>query len=128
MVGTVRLKLRGKRGQTVTTCVSSNGTTCATNNSWQNGWIVFTDVNNDATVDPGDTILRVQSGFAASDTFIASNNVSFVSFNREGFASGLANGTLITLHAPIPTQASTRCLSLTLVGLMAVKTYGGTCL
>ena len=52
-----------KEGQTVTVCVSSNGATCAgaAVSTWQNGWIVFSDVNNDHTVDAGDAILRVQS-------------------------------------------------------------------
>lgn len=117
-----------KEGQTVTVCVSSNGTACdgpgATN--WQNGWIVFSDVLNDYQVDPGDPVLRVQSAFTGTDTFTASNNVSYVAFNREGFATGpgIANGAMITLHAAVPNSASTRCLSLSLLGLMTVLTAG----
>ena len=121
-----------KEGQTVTVCVSTDGKTCSgANNAWQNGWVVFSDLNNDQKVDAGDTVLRVQSTFTGTDTFIASNNVAAVTFNREGFASnaGIAAGTLITLHAATPRSASTRCLSVTLVGLATVLTYDGvTCL
>jgi len=115
-----------KEGSTVTVCVSSDGATCSPGaTTWQNGWIVFSDVNADGTVDAGDQILRVQSAFAGNDTFIASNNASYVTFNREGFASSadVANGTLITLHATPASNSSTRCLNVSLVGLMAVQTY-----
>ena len=122
-----------KEGQTVTVCVSTNGTSCSANNTnWQNGWIVFSDVNGNQQVDNGtDTVLRVQSVFTSSDTFVANNNVAAVTFNREGFATGggIANGAMIALHAKVPTNASTRCLSVTLVGLVSVVNYdGATCL
>jgi type IV fimbrial biogenesis protein FimT len=112
-----------KEGQTVTVCVSADGATCNGATTWQNGWIVFSDLNGDQTVDVGDTVLRVQSTFTSTDTFV-SNNVAAVTFNREGFAAGLGpNGSLITLHAATPSSASTRCLSLTTVGLMTVQIY-----
>jgi type IV fimbrial biogenesis protein FimT len=129
-----------KEGQTVTVCVLNNivTTTCAAvgTSTWQNGWIVFSDVNNDQTVDAGDAVLRVQAAFTGTDTFVANANISSVTFNREGFASangnGLANGlALLTLHAQTPNAASTRCLSVNMIGLLAVQTTttpGGTCL
>jgi len=115
-----------KEGQTVSVCVSSDGATCLANDTnWHKGWIVFSDPNGNATVDAGtDTVLRVQLPFGGTDTFVASNNASAISFNREGFAAGLANGTLITLHAAPVDNSSTRCLSVSLVGLMAIQTYG----
>jgi type IV fimbrial biogenesis protein FimT len=126
-----------KEGQTVTVCVSNNtGTGCLGPNvtTWHLGWIVFSDVNGDHTVANGtDAILRVQSAFTSTDTFTANNSAGgYVTFNREGFAAGPANGALITLHAVPTNNASTRCLSLTLVGLMTVQTYnqsinGATC-
>src|SRR5438874_1331083 len=61
-----------KEGQTVTTCVSTNGATCArgTNVNWGTGWIVFSDPNVNATPGAGG-VLRVQGAFAGSvpDTF-----------------------------------------------------------
>lgn len=119
-----------KEGQTVSVCVSTNGTTCASGSTaWQNGWLVFADKNGNGSIDNAtDVILRVQPAFPGNDTLVANNSISFVTFNREGFAAGLANGTLITLHAATPTAATTRCLSVTLIGLIAVQTYnGGTC-
>ena len=118
-----------KEGQTVSVCVSSNSTTCLASSAWQNGWIVFSDVNGNGQLGAGDTILKVQTPFSATDTFAASNNIEWITFNREGFAVGLpAAGALLTLHASPVNSSSTRCLSLTLVGMMTVLPYGGTCL
>jgi type IV fimbrial biogenesis protein FimT len=118
-----------KEGQTVSVCVSSNSATCLASSAWQNGWIVFSDVNGNGVLGAGDTLLKVQPPFSSTDTFNASNNIEFVTFNREGFAVGLpAAGALLTLHASPINSSSTRCLSLTLVGMMAVLPYGGTCL
>jgi type IV fimbrial biogenesis protein FimT len=115
-----------KEGQTVSVCVSSNGTTCLANSTaWNNGWIVFSDANGDGILQTanGDLLLRAQGTFSGADTFNANNNIGAITFNREGFAS-VTNGTLITLHASPAAQGSTRCLSVTLVGLITTKKYG----
>src|SRR5262245_19640151 len=89
-----------KRGQTVTLCISSNGTSCATGTSaWQSGWIVCADANGNATVDAGEAVSRRQTALTWGKTFTADNNVRAVTFNREGFATGLPAGTVtLTLH------------------------------
>jgi type IV fimbrial biogenesis protein FimT len=118
-----------KEGQTVTVCVSGDGASCNGDTTWQYCWIVFSDVNGDHTVANGvDAILRVQSPFTSSDTFTANNAVSYVTFNREGFATGagIANGALITLHANPTNNDATRCLAVTLVGLMTVQRHNQT--
>jgi type IV fimbrial biogenesis protein FimT len=114
-----------KEGLTVTACVSRDGATCdAGSTTWQEGWIVFQDLNNDQTVDPGDTVLRVQNSFAGTDTFVADNGVSSVTFNREGFATGPGGfpSSTVTLHDRTASAAWTRCLYITSTGLMATET------
>jgi len=117
-----------KEGIPVSVCVSSNSTACdgVNTNTWQNGWIVFSDANANATKDGNDVILRVQKPFSSTDTFVATNNVGAVTFNREGYANGIANGTLIQLHDATNTNSWTRCLSVNLVGMMVSQTYGTT--
>jgi type IV fimbrial biogenesis protein FimT len=44
-----------------TVCASSNGTSCEAV-SWDQGWIVFTDRDNDQAVDAGETIVASSSG------------------------------------------------------------------
>jgi type IV fimbrial biogenesis protein FimT len=122
-----------KEGQTVTVCSSSNSTsanpTCANSTSWRNGWIVFSDLNGNGVVDANEPILRVQRPFAVGDTFDANQGMQSVTFNREGFALGLNNTVTITLHAAVPTQGSTRCLAVTIVGQLTTETAGtGACI
>lgn len=122
-----------RRGQTVTVCASTDGATCSNGTAWQSGWLVFSNPNGDTNVDPGDTVLRAQAAFGGTDTFQASNNVGAVTFNREGFAVGIANGALVTLHDAANTATWTRCLAITRIGLMATQLYnvttnGFTCL
>jgi type IV fimbrial biogenesis protein FimT len=114
-----------KEGQTVVACISADGLSCTGGADWKNGWIVFSDVNNSGQVDAGETVLRVQSPFSGADTFIANPAVGAITFNREGFAAGLVNGTVIKLLTTPPSNTSTRCLSVTLVGLMAIVPYDG---
>src|SRR6185312_12491017 len=51
-----------REGQSVTACVaqstSSTSPSCAAagTTAWQKGWIVFSDVNNDQTIDAGDAV------------------------------------------------------------------------
>ena len=125
-----------KEGQTVTVCVSTNRTACTGGTAWEGGWIVFSDPNANATVDAGDTVLRVQGAFTGRvpDTFRADNNVGAITYNREGFATtavGFPN-TTITLHDSSANAAWTRCLWITPVGLLTTETpannRSGTCL
>jgi type IV fimbrial biogenesis protein FimT len=117
-----------KEGRTVSVCVSTDQSSCSTASpdlNWHKGWIVFSDVNGDGNIDTtnGDLLLRAQPTFKGTDSFSANNTISAITFNREGFAN-VTNGTLITLHASPAAQGSTRCLSVTLVGLMTTMKYG----
>ena len=119
-----------KEGQTVTMCSSNNGTTCAGTNTWSFGWIVFNDPNNNQLVDaPAEVVMRVQHAMGAGDTFVASNNIKSVTFNREGFAIGIPAGVLLTLHDSTANIAYSRCLKVTLIGQMSTQLHGtGACL
>ncbi|MDB6046822.1 MAG: putative typeIV fimbrial fimT-related pilin [Gammaproteobacteria bacterium] len=118
-----------KEGQTVTVCTSTDGATCANSTAWNGGWIVFSDTGTVGTVDGNDAILRVQNPFSppsasGGDSFQSSNNLAAVTFNREGFAQGLPNaGVILTLHDSTSNGGYTRCLSITLVGMMATQTH-----
>lgn len=81
-----------KQSHRVTMCKSADGATCAAaTGTWDQGWIVFSDLDHDAIVDAGDTVLRA-SGSAPNGVTIAGNvNVaSYVSFASDG-SSKLTN-------------------------------------
>jgi len=114
-----------KEGQNVTVCVSAGGASCDGTTTWQSGWIVYSNPTN-ATIPVVGSLLRIQNTFAGTDTFVASNAVSTITFNREGYAVGIANGTLVALHDSTATTAWTRCLSVTLNGMTQTARYNQT--
>lgn len=80
------------RGVPVTVCASDDGATCAGNETWSTGWIVFTDgvaptgdVNNGA--DP-DTVLRVFPALTGGSALNA--DAAFVAYRPNGFLANAA--------------------------------------
>lgn len=116
-----------KEGQTVSLCVSSDGTTCSGSTNWQNGWIVFPDPNLNVTPAAG-SILRQQTAFTGvtPDTLVPNTAVSSISFNRDGFAQSAGGGafpaTVLTLHEKTANSKYTRCLAVSVVGLAQTET------
>ena len=115
-----------KEGLSVGVCASTDGATCAGNNTWTYGWIVFADSAGNGTVANGEPVMRVQKGLTGSDTMTADNNTSYIVFNRDGFAYGLPGTVTFSLHGPGAKQQWTRCLSVNLVGRLATEVYGQT--
>ena len=83
-----------KRGQTVTICRSSDGSSCAANGGWEQGWIVFTDNDGDGTVDTSappvasdDQILRVWPALADGYTLRSAALPDNIRYNARGLAA-----------------------------------------
>lgn len=78
----------------VTVCASADGATCGST-SFDDGWIVFVDVDGDATVDAGDAVLRQFPAINASIdiTALDSSNTAtdFFTFAPTGMGTGNAN-------------------------------------
>jgi type IV fimbrial biogenesis protein FimT len=115
-----------KEGQSVTVCVSTNGTACTGGINWQNGWIVFLDPNVSKTVDAGEAIMRVQPRFPGTDTFVAnSGGFTAITYNRMGYApTGFPANIRIDLHDSTNNTAWTRCLQITLIGTPTTEKFG----
>jgi type IV fimbrial biogenesis protein FimT len=115
-----------KEGQQVVLCTSSTGTTCGGLATWQVGWIVCSDLNNNGTCDAGEPVLRAQATWVNTDTFVSNalgNPASTIIFNREGFAVGFPAQVIITLHDATANSAWTRCLEIQTVGIMTVLNH-----
>lgn len=118
-----------KRGLPVVVCISTNGTSCVTSGAtWSGGWIVFADNNSNNALDTGEPVIRVQKAFGNSDSFVAdsTSNLRAITFNREGFATSLANTATISLHDSTNNSAYTRCLAVNRVGLLLTQRYNQT--
>jgi type IV fimbrial biogenesis protein FimT len=83
-----------KRVSRVTVCKSSNGTSCSGTGGWEQGWVVFNDPDNDATVDSGtETVLKYVSALSTGTTLRGTTNVaSYISYVSSG-QTKLTNGT-----------------------------------
>lgn len=122
-----------KEGQSVSICVSSDVNTvtpptkpsCVASTNWALGWVVFSNINGNGTIDNNDIVLRTSNKLSSSDT-LSTATLSIVTFNREGFAAALSGAHYWTLHAPTTGNNWTRCVRLTLVGMTSVIPYDGT--
>jgi type IV fimbrial biogenesis protein FimT len=83
-----------KLNSRVSICESSNGATCATTGSWENGWIVFVDANGDlnntgaacAAVNT-DCLLRIHSAFSDNQLTVSGVDASSAAINAFTFSS-----------------------------------------
>jgi len=118
-----------REGQMVTVCPSNSAQTqCKDTTDWENGWLVFSDINgNQKVANPtANYILRRQQPFSSGqDTFVSDNGLNFVSFNREGFATAFpvtATGYVtVTLHSTPNISQWTRCLQVFFTGMMQTE-------
>jgi len=89
-----------KRNSRVVLCKSADGESCAAAGSWNQGWIVFADPNNNANRDAGEQavykVATLQSGYAFDGVngFIGS-----VSYDTQG---GVTQAGTVTLCPPAP--------------------------
>ncbi len=76
-----------KRGIRVTVCKSINQTACTAGGDWRQGWIVFTDQDNDAAKDPNELILHAHDALSSGNTLTGNSTVDdYISYNASGFS------------------------------------------
>jgi len=123
-----------REGLPVTVCPSNDGASCLGANTWQKGWIVFSDPNGNAVVDAAEATagpLRKRPALKTGDTFAGAptppNNA--VTFNREGFTSSLGTSVVtFKLHTPDNVAKSTRCVAVGIGGRITTQLTGeGSC-
>jgi type IV fimbrial biogenesis protein FimT len=81
-----------KRGVRVTLCKSSNRTSCANTGNWAQGWMLFTDPNNNASYDTGETLIQSREGMEGNLSVTGNTTVAdYISYAARG-QSVLING------------------------------------
>jgi type IV fimbrial biogenesis protein FimT len=74
-----------KRNARVVVCKSADQATCTDSGDWQQGWIVFVDNDDSATVTAGEAILHKVQPLAGSFILKSSGNVTeYVSYSSTG--------------------------------------------
>lgn len=80
-----------KRAAVISICRSSNQSSCG--GSWADGWIVFSDVDQDGALDAGtDTLLQAGDGLSGGSTLTAGSG--FVRYAASGAAMDTTQFTL----------------------------------
>lgn len=88
------------QGSSATLCkANAASTACApTSASWENGWIIFPDRNNNGVVDVGETILILKNDLPNNISTNYSRNSSRVTYGAQGYAAGF-NGNFMFCDA-----------------------------
>lgn len=83
-----------RRGNRVTLCKSSDQTSCAGSGGWDQGWIVFVDVNDDGVVtNPATNVLRVHDALTGNLTLNGDAALaSYVSYVSTGATREIGGG------------------------------------
>jgi type IV fimbrial biogenesis protein FimT len=100
-----------KRGVRVTLCQSADSVSCTNTGRYEQGWIVFVDPNNNATVDAGEQLIRSAGAIPASTgiTLMGNGNVAnYVSYTSDGMSKRVDGafqaGTLTVCKSPVARQ------------------------
>jgi len=76
-----------KRNSRTVLCPSASGTACAASGGWQQGWLVFHDINNNAALDAGETLILSQSGMPDGFRLTGNSSVAdYISYAPTGAA------------------------------------------
>lgn len=113
-----------KRNATVKMCSSSSGAACATSGGWQQGWIVFNDLDDDGTLDSNETLIQRQQALAADYSF--TGNANSIAFQSVGV--GTTAATLKLCRATPTAGNQERDIKVSATGRVSVaKTTTGVC-
>jgi type IV fimbrial biogenesis protein FimT len=76
-----------KRNARAVLCKSADGLSCITSGGWEQGWILFHDVNNNALLDTGEQVIQQQGPVSQGLSLTGNTNVAnYVSYSASGSA------------------------------------------
>lgn len=79
-----------KRNLNVAACRSADGATCAAAGGWEQGWLIYVDVDTSGTLDAGDEILRIFPQITGGNTLRASAAyATSITYTPRGFATAV---------------------------------------
>lgn len=113
-----------KRNAIVRLCRSADGATCAGSGTFQQGWIVFHDADNDGAVDSGEAVVQTQQPISV-DFHFTSDSYS-LAFQPTG--AGATSAELTICRAGPSAGSQERTIKISATGRASVTTTRtGTC-
>ncbi|MDL0433413.1 GspH/FimT family protein [Marinobacter sp. TBZ242] len=73
-----------KSGTSVTICKSANATSCDDSLSWNDGWLVFVDRNQDGNLDTDDRVVRSVAGLEGAVSMSHGGSDDRITYNSRG--------------------------------------------
>lgn len=112
-----------KRNSVVRMCVSVDGTSCIAG-GWEQGWLVFHDVNDNGAINAGEAVLLRQK--KATSGFKITGTVASMRFQRTGV--GATAATLTVCRATPSVGGQERIVNITATGRASIsKTNAVSC-
>ena len=109
-----------KRNSRAVVCKSASGDACITTGGWEQGWIVFHDANNNASVDTGEVILSREQALPQPIRFTGNGPVaSYVSYTAMGtttYPSGAFQAGTLTVCTKSSTSVAAREIKINISG------------
>lgn len=115
-----------KRNARVVMCKSASGSICDPGASWEQGWIIFHDINNNGAVDPDEYVLHREAALSPalrmSGNMPVSQYVSYTPYGRTKQLSGAFQAGTFTVCANSGRQVKARQVVINSVGRARVAT------
>ncbi len=93
-----------RRNGRVVLCKSASGHMCARGQGWEQGWIVFHDVNGNSAIDPDEDVLYreppMDPGLKVVGNLPVSNYIAYNGLGRTSLTSGAFQAGTITVCHP----------------------------
>lgn len=109
-----------KRNSRAVVCKSATGFACATTGGWEQGWIVFHDANNNATLDAGEALLSREQALPNLIRLTGNSPlVSYVSYTPMGmtnYTSGAFQAGTLTVCSQSATPVDARQIVISSAG------------
>lgn len=116
-----------KRNGRVTMCKSADGVTCTVSGSWNQGWILFHDVDNNAAKGTTEAIIHRESAMPVNYLTmrpgggVEDHYISFTASGGSELISGAFQATTVTLCSQVEPIGQARQMVLNSVGRLRVQ-------
>lgn len=109
-----------RRGEAVAICSAATAAqaTCGNNSNWTRGFIIFSDSDEDSTIDTNADLLKLSEASPSGITITTASAI--VSFDANGFVS--TGGTSFTISGSSCTGNNARILDISANGRVSVRT------